>query len=234
MPVALNHAAIATYRGDVYVVGGYKGSRAVAGLLRYDPEREPLDAPALDADRARRADRGRDRRPPVRRRRRGRTARRSPRSRSTTSAPRRWSPAPPMAVAREHLGGAVSGNAFYVLAGRAAGVGNMTVAERYVPSRRRWERLPGRPPAARRHGRGGARRRAHRARRRGGGRGHDQGGRALRPGATARGRSCPTCRSRATASASSRRGGACSPCRAARSRAFTSRTRSRRSAVPAR
>ena len=38
MPVALNHAAIATYRGDVYVVGGYKGSRAVAGLLRYDPE----------------------------------------------------------------------------------------------------------------------------------------------------------------------------------------------------
>ena len=47
-----------------------------------------------------------------------------------------------MAVAREHLGGAVSGGAFYVLAGRAAGVGNMTVAERYVPSRRRWERLP--------------------------------------------------------------------------------------------
>ena len=47
-----------------------------------------------------------------------------------------------MSVAREHLGGAASGNAFYVLAGRAAGVGNMTVAERYVPSRRRWERLP--------------------------------------------------------------------------------------------
>ena len=36
---------------------------------------------------------------------------------------RRWSPAPPMAVAREHLGGAVSGGAFYVLAGRAAGAG---------------------------------------------------------------------------------------------------------------
>ena len=47
-----------------------------------------------------------------------------------------------MRVAREHLGGAVSGNAFYVLAGRAAGAGNLTVAERYVPSRNRWERLP--------------------------------------------------------------------------------------------
>jgi non-specific serine/threonine protein kinase len=46
-----------------------------------------------------------------------------------------------MSVAREHLGGAVSGGAFHVLAGRAAGVGNMTVAERYLPRRRRWERL---------------------------------------------------------------------------------------------
>ena len=47
-----------------------------------------------------------------------------------------------MSVAREHLGGAVSGGAFYVLAGRAAGAGNFTVAERYVPRGDRWERLP--------------------------------------------------------------------------------------------
>ena len=47
-----------------------------------------------------------------------------------------------MRVAREHLAGAVQGGAFYVLAGRAAGRGNLTVAERYVPARRRWERLP--------------------------------------------------------------------------------------------
>jgi hypothetical protein len=31
---------------------------------------------------------------------------------------------------------------FYVLAGRASGQGNFTVAERYDPQRRRWERLP--------------------------------------------------------------------------------------------
>jgi N-acetylneuraminic acid mutarotase len=30
----------------------------------------------------------------------------------------------------------------YVLAGRAAGVGNFAVAERYLPGARRWERLP--------------------------------------------------------------------------------------------
>jgi non-specific serine/threonine protein kinase len=46
-----------------------------------------------------------------------------------------------MAVAREHLAAAAAGGAFYVLAGRAAGLGNFAVAERYVPSKRRWERI---------------------------------------------------------------------------------------------
>jgi Kelch motif len=47
-----------------------------------------------------------------------------------------------MQVAREHLAGVVAGGAFYALAGRAAGRGNFKVAERYFPSKRRWERLP--------------------------------------------------------------------------------------------
>ena len=47
-----------------------------------------------------------------------------------------------MSVAREHLAGAVAGGAFYALAGRATGRGNFTVAERFVPARNRWERLP--------------------------------------------------------------------------------------------
>ena len=47
-----------------------------------------------------------------------------------------------MQTAREHLGGAVSGGAFYVLAGRTAQTGNLTVAERYVPAERRWEKVP--------------------------------------------------------------------------------------------
>jgi N-acetylneuraminic acid mutarotase len=36
----------------------------------------------------------------------------------------------------------VSHKHFYVLAGRTAQRGNLTVAERYVPSRHRWERVP--------------------------------------------------------------------------------------------
>jgi N-acetylneuraminic acid mutarotase len=54
----------------------------------------------------------------------------------------RWSTGPPLGVAREHLAGAVTGGAFYVLAGRAAGQGNFDVVERYRPATGRWERLP--------------------------------------------------------------------------------------------
>src|SRR5204863_193490 len=50
---------------------------------------------------------------------------------------RRWRRGPDMAVAREHLAGTVAGGAFYVLGGRAAGRGNFTVAERFVPARGR-------------------------------------------------------------------------------------------------
>jgi hypothetical protein len=44
-----------------------------------------------------------------------------------------------MEVAREHVAGAVAGGAFYVLGGRP---GNLTVVERYLPARHRWERVP--------------------------------------------------------------------------------------------
>jgi N-acetylneuraminic acid mutarotase len=47
-----------------------------------------------------------------------------------------------MPTAREHLAGAVHGGAFHVLAGRTAERGNLAVAERFVPARGRWERLP--------------------------------------------------------------------------------------------
>jgi Kelch motif len=43
MPIALNHPTAATYRGDLYVHGGYTGaddlSAPTGALLRYDPER---------------------------------------------------------------------------------------------------------------------------------------------------------------------------------------------------
>ena len=108
MPVALNHAAIAVYRNDIYVVGGYEDpNRATAHLLRYDPDtnrwtrlaKMPTKRGALTAgvigDRlyaAGGADEGK--------------------ALTTLEVydfkTRRWSPGPPMGVAREHLGGAVS------------------------------------------------------------------------------------------------------------------------------
>ena len=47
-----------------------------------------------------------------------------------------------MALAREHLAGAVAGGRFYALAGRAAGRGNFATAEAYDPRGDRWRRVP--------------------------------------------------------------------------------------------
>jgi N-acetylneuraminic acid mutarotase len=61
----------------------------------------------------------------------------------------RWSRLRPAPSARGALAAGVigdrlyvAGGALYVLAGRADGLNNFRVAERYVPARRRWERLP--------------------------------------------------------------------------------------------
>jgi non-specific serine/threonine protein kinase len=145
MPVALNHAVAAAYRGDLYVMGGYASAtgldREIAGLFRYRPSRDRWsrlpNAPTRRAahamgvigDKLYVAGGARGGRP----------------LRSVAIYDfrrRRWSTGPRMHFAREHLAGAVAGGFFYVLAGRAAGEGNFAVAERYDPRRRRWQRLP--------------------------------------------------------------------------------------------
>ena len=146
MPVGLNHPAAATYRGDVYVLGGYTGQGDLKGevsaLYRYRPETNRWSRlPSAPTKRAALAvgviggklyAAG--------------GANASQGALKTLEiydfARRRWSRGPDMAVAREHLAGAVSTGAFYVLAGRAAGQGNFKIAERYLPKERRWERLP--------------------------------------------------------------------------------------------
>ena len=211
----------------MYVVGGYEDpNRATGHLLRYDPgsnrwsrlDAMPTKRGALTAgvigDRLYAAGGAAD-------------------GKALTTLEvydfktRRWSPAPPMSVAREHLGGAVSRGTFHVLAGRAAGVGNMTIAERYLPRQRRWERLPD----------------LHRAR--GGttataladGRiviagGEEDAGTIkeveLYDPSHRAWSALPDMPTRATASASSRKAAASSRSRAARSPAFTSPTPSRR------
>lgn len=146
LPVAVNHAAAASYRGDLYVLGGYTDQGAERGgsdgFYRFEPGRNrwarlpsaPTRRGALAvgvigsrlfaAGGANSAD-GALRRLEV-----------------YDFRNRRWSRGPDMAVAREHLAGAVGDGAFYALAGRAAGQGNFAVVERFLPARRRWQRVP--------------------------------------------------------------------------------------------
>lgn len=142
MPIALNHAAAASWRGDLYVLGGYRADgRESDALLRYDPgldrwsrlARAPSRRAALTVgvigDRLYAAGGARAAKPLA--------------TLEVYDLRRdRWSRGPSMRFPREHLAGAVSGGAFYVLAGRASGQGNFTVAERYLPRARRWQRLP--------------------------------------------------------------------------------------------
>jgi N-acetylneuraminic acid mutarotase len=144
MPVGLNHPAAASYDGDVYVLGGYASrgglTDEVSTFYRYDPRRDRWSrlesaptrrgALAVGVIGGRLYAAG------------GASAGRPLKTLEIYDFKRRrWSRGPDMAVAREHLAGAVTDGAFYVLAGRAAGLGNFAVAERYVPSKRRWERI---------------------------------------------------------------------------------------------
>jgi N-acetylneuraminic acid mutarotase len=158
MPVALNHPSAVSYRGDLYVLGGYTGGVSNPGVptggvadasdafLRYDPEtgswsrmpRLPIArsaaAAAVIGDKLYVAG-GRNRLPTY----------------ATSEGllkrldifdfrTRTWSRGPDMAIAREHLAGAAAGGAFYALGGRLA-LDSTAAVERYVPYKRRWERV---------------------------------------------------------------------------------------------
>ena len=112
MPVGLNHAAAASHRGRVYVLGGYRGrsglTEETAALYRYDPERT--------AGAACRRPRRPAARSPSASSATGSTRPAAPTratARSTTLEiydlrTRRWKRGPSMRVAREHLAGAVA------------------------------------------------------------------------------------------------------------------------------
>jgi N-acetylneuraminic acid mutarotase len=145
MPVALNHAAAVSYRGRVYVVGGYSSATGldeeVATLYRYDPRRDrwrrlpsaPTPRGGLAAGVIR-----------------GKLYAAGGANASGALATlevydfrtRRWRRGPDLATPRDHLAGAVSGGRFYALAGRDSGT-NYNVVEAYDPRARRWREVPG-------------------------------------------------------------------------------------------
>jgi N-acetylneuraminic acid mutarotase len=143
MPVAVNHPAVTSYGGFLYVYGGYRDASfgpVTAALQRYDPakDRWTLMPPAP-----------------------------SPRAAAAIAAfdgklyaaggvgdddvvrtlevfdiaARRWHKAKPMGVAREHIAAVATGAGIYVFGGRSGGH-NLEVAERFDPRRERWTRLP--------------------------------------------------------------------------------------------
>lgn len=146
MPAGLNHPAMVSRAGRLYVVGGYRGATGLreqsSAFLRYDPVADrwarmphmPTRRAALAA-----AVIG-DRLYAVGGASHGRAL-------ATLEIfdfrKRRWSTGPPMPTAREHLAGAVAGGRFYALGGRVTHVQSFSAAERFDPATGRWEALPG-------------------------------------------------------------------------------------------
>jgi N-acetylneuraminic acid mutarotase len=143
MPIGVNHTTAVTYRGRVYVHGGYRGRRdlssASSRFYRYDPRRDRWrrlrDSPTPRAAHAaavighRLYVAG------------GSNVHGSLRSLEVYDFVRRhWRRGPDFkGPARNHTTGAASGRRFYVFAGRDAH--NLRAVDRYDPRRRRWSRV---------------------------------------------------------------------------------------------
>lgn len=143
MPVAVNHPAVASYRGRLYVYGGYTDSnfaQVTSALQRYDPatgdwsllpsSSTPRAAAALVAVGGRLCAVG------------GAAGGQAlSRLEVFVVAKRRWTAGPAMGVAREHIAATAAAGDVYVLGGRTEGR-NLRTVERYNPRSRNWKRLP--------------------------------------------------------------------------------------------
>lgn len=144
MPIAVNHPAVTSHRGSLYVYGGYTGSDFIAvtaALQRYDPRSGKWtllpSAPTGRAAAGLAAYKGQlfavggtnDDYGPMRR------------LEIYDIAARDWRPGPPMRVPREHVATVATVDGIYVFGGRLDGA-NLDTAERFDPRRSRWSRLP--------------------------------------------------------------------------------------------
>jgi hypothetical protein len=141
MPIAVNHPAVTSYRGRLYVYGGYTDSSfgpVTAALQRYDPDtgtwkllpssptpRAAAALAALDGKLYAAGGAG-----PVGL---------FDRLEVFDLSKRRWRSGPSMAVAREHVAASVAGGDVYVFGGRSP---NLHTVERYHPGAEHWQRMP--------------------------------------------------------------------------------------------
>ena len=143
MPVAVNHPAVTSYEGLLYVYGGYRDASfgpVTAALQRYDPVAAkwkllpPAPTPRAAAAMAALGGKlfaaggvGGDEVVKT--------------LEVYDIAAGRWNTAKPMRVAREHIAAVATGEGVYVFGGRSHGR-NLKVVERFDPARNRWTRLP--------------------------------------------------------------------------------------------
>ena len=144
MPLAVNHAAVASHGGQLYVYGGYTDNGALAGetdaLQRYDPATDTwtrLPGSGTFRGAATLAALG-DSLYAI-----GGAANGAPlRLVQVYDVPGGgWRPGPGMKVAREHLASAVLGGRILAVGGRSAGR-NLKVVEALKPGRGGWSRFP--------------------------------------------------------------------------------------------
>lgn len=143
MPVAVNHPAVTSYEGFLYVYGGYRDASfgpVTAALQRYDPVGGSWTRlPPAPTARAAAALAGFD----------GKLYAAGGVGGDEVVgtlevydiAERRWQAAKSMRVAREHIASVATEEGIYVLGGRSDGH-NLKVAERFDPAQNRWLRLP--------------------------------------------------------------------------------------------
>jgi Kelch motif len=143
MPIAVNHPAVASHGGFLYVYGGYTDASfgpVTAALQRYDPvEHRWKLLPPSPTPRAAAALAALD----------GRLfavggigdGELMGALETYDVAAKRWRPANPMRVPREHIAAVATGEGVYVFGGRSQGR-NLDVVERYDARTGHWSRLP--------------------------------------------------------------------------------------------
>lgn len=145
VPVRVDHPALAAYRGDLYVIGGFSDGKPTAFLWRFDAaESRWTKLTSMKVSRGGLAGAvvG-DRLYVV-----GGSSRFADESATPYATmeiydfrSNRWSDGPPMPTARHHLGVAAVGGQLYAVGGRTPTDYSLNTVERYDPERRRWKRL---------------------------------------------------------------------------------------------
>jgi N-acetylneuraminic acid mutarotase len=146
LPQRLDHTALATWKGNLYLFGGFTDSRPSANVWRYSPRTRQWTKLA-----------------PMRQARGGlaggvigdRYYAVGGVLRQTTQHPQifgtleiydfrtnRWSRGPRMPTGRHHVAAVVLGEKLYAVGGRGARDLSLSTLERFDPATRTWERLP--------------------------------------------------------------------------------------------